>query len=340
MLGQEPCKVSLYSAGGTFIADLTKSLSSGTFNRKKRAVSTFDGSFGIDEGSNVDLEKIDFWATYIVCERDNRDQWSGPVTNVVFNSDTVDVVASDKTVYWSRAQVPSLSYNSDDIALIAEDIISKAFMNNLYGMPELDVSVAGIVLDKNFVSSEVKYVSDALDGLPGLQWTAFGETIYLFALEENPNSIVKITDKDWFGLPSVERAGQIYANGVIVVGKGFVGHAYAPASELEYYGNIFRRYDVPDVASQAGVNNLAMEYLALTRDATYLNTENNAVLSPTLNISLAELIPGNCVDVDHIVGPYSLHRQLRIDGVEVDCITGNVNLSLEPLAVADEETLG
>lgn len=339
MLGQEPCKVSLYSAGGTFMADLTQCLSGGKFSRKKNDVSTFEGSFVADDGSYHDLRKMVFWATYIVCERDGRDQWSGPITNILFNVDSVEVTASDKTVYWARTQVPNLSYSVDDVSLVAQDIILKSFVNNLYGMPELDVSIAGVVSTKSFLASEQKSVLDALSDLPSLQWTAFGETVYFFALEDTPNSVVKITDKDWFPIPSVELAGQTYANGAIVVGKGVTGFAYAPDAELQYYGSLFRRYDHLDDSSQSTVNSLAIDYLARTRDAVYLNTENGAVLSPKLNVSLEELIPGNTVDVDHSAGIFDLHRKLRVDQVEVDCVSGDVRLSLEPLAVADEGTL-
>lgn len=339
MLGQEPCKISLYSAGGTFIADLTKYCSDGKFGRRKKDVSNFEGSFVADQGSYSDLRKMEFWATYIVCERDGRDQWSGPITNILFNVDSVEVTASDKTVYWNRTPAKSGTYTVDDVSLIGEDIILKAFRNDIYGMPELVVSNVGVAIDKTVVESDDIFVSDVLGDLPSLQWTAFGETIYLFALEESPNSVVKITDKDWFPIPSVERAGQIYANGAIVKGNGVTGYAYAPDAELQYYGNVFRRYDHPDDSSQTAVNNLAISYLARTRDATYLNTESSAVLSPKLNVDLAELIPGNTVDVDHSAGVYNLHRQLRIDGIDVDCLSGDVSLSLEPLAVADEGTL-
>lgn len=339
MLGDDPCKVSLYSSSGTFISDLTRYIISGSFSRKANAISTFSGSFVLDQGSCVDLESIDFWSTYIVCERDDRDQWSGPVTNVVYNDGNIEVVASDKSAYWTRTYVATATYSLVDVAEIADDLISNSLATNLFALPEISRSTAGTVLSKSYVGSEYKSLSDAIDGLTGLNWTVFCETVFLSGTYDNASSIVKVDDTLWNPLPTVERSGQTYANQVIVVGKGVVGVAEAPADEISFYGLITRRYDEADLKTQASVNSSALNHLARCRDSTYLNTDGSSVLSPKLNISLAELIPGSFVEVDHSVGPYPVQRRMRIDEVGFDCVTGKTTLALEPLAIPDEGTL-
>lgn len=338
MLGDDPCKISLYTKGGTFLADLTRYVVEGTFQRRKRTVSQFSGVFTADDGNTADLAKIDYWSTQIVCERDGRDQWSGRVTNVVFDGTTARVSASDKTRHWIRAELPGGIYSVKDVSFVAEDLISRAFATDIDSLPSFVTVPVGSVISKTFSSGTYKYLNDALEDLPGLTWTAFGDTVFLFGLEENANSIVKLDDRSWSPLPSVERAGQLYANRVAVVGKGAVGIAEAPADEISYYGEIYRRYEAPDVSVQSQLNALAESYLARSRDSTYFNTDQASVLSPKVNISLASLIPGQCVDVDHVVGIYSLRRQLRIDGVDVDCVSGQVSLLLEPLSVPEESS--
>lgn len=338
MLGEDPCTISLVTANGTFVDDLTKFATSGKFQRKKNAVSQFNGTFNSDMDSFSTMSKLDYWSMYIRCERDKRDQWEGPVTNVEDNDGVITVVASDITAYWSRSLVKNHSFVGEDVAAIAQSIIESTFATSIYGEPFLETSVVGALLDRDFSESDYKLLSDIFSDLPGLDWYAFGRTVYLFGASREPVSSFKINDESWFPLPAVERSGEKYANRVVVKGSGVTGIAEAPLDEIDYYGLIVRRSELTSATSQTAVDKEAQAILARARDATFFNTDSLSVLRPTVNTKLENVVPGAYVDVDHSITGRPLSRQLRIDTVEVDCLLGTTAISLEPLGVPDETT--
>lgn len=336
MLGEEPCKVSLVGANGSFIGDLTEFITGGTANRKKMDVSTANCTFSSNKDSWGILRKIKPWATYLRIERDGRDQWEGPVTNAV-DGLSFDVTASDMGAYWKRTECKTATYSNTDVIEVAEGLISQALMKAPYGLPIMDTTILGSLVTKTYSSTEYLLLDDALQSLPGLEYYFFGRTLFLFGAPEFAKSVVKLNDESWFPTPTVELAGDVYANRIIVKGSSHVGVAEAPTAEINYYGLLSRRFDRPELSTQSAVNAEAERLLLSVRDSIYLNTDSGAFLDPKVNISLDRLVPGAYVDVSHYVGAIPLDRQMRINEVSLDIVSSQVSLVLEPLGAISEE---
>ena len=335
MIGQEKTKVSLVSATGSFIDDLTKYIVSGTCNRKRNTTTTFNGIFSSDISSWSTLRKVNTWSTFIRVERDGRDQWEGPVTTAE-DGEQFSLVDSDLSAYWSRRETKSSTHTNSDVATIASALLTQGFKKREPGLPIINSSIVGKLTSKTYSDADSTMIMDNIKGLPGLEWYLFGRTVYLFGTPDYPKSSFKLTDESWNPLPTVEKSGTTYANRVVVKGNRVTGIAEAPVAEINYDGGVLcRRFDRPELETQSAVDAEAEKRLAQCRDALYINAQSFSILKPDVNIDLANVLPGSYVDVDHYVGAIPVNRQMRINEVRLDCVTSEVSIALEPLGVTE-----
>jgi hypothetical protein len=288
---------------------------------------------------------IDYWATSILCERgvDNtkenklRDQWFGPVTNFIEKNGVYSIIASDLTAWWTRDDASTVTYVDQDVVNIVTDLIERMFSGHPFAMPTLDTAIAGALDSLSYEETQDKSLADIVKDLGKLNYFAFGKTVYLRGVDSQVGASLQLNDMSWSPLPSVEHAGNEYANRVKVKGTGVRAIAEAPQSEIDYYGLCSRTFRYPDITTATAAQNKADELLAQTRDATFINVDNQATLNEKVDIKLENLLPGILVDVDHSVARQSFQRRFMLNTVEVDCMSGDVAIGLQPLKSLEEE---
>lgn len=348
-LGQKKIRVALYRKDGKFLADLTKYMTAGTFTRQLNGMSEFNGEFTSDFSTK--FENLNYWSTWIMCEEIDenigldriigqdivRDQWYGPVLDFTEDNGNYTIFAGDITAYWKRAFVPSINFEQVDVATIMEALISEIFRDDLSAFPNLDVEIAGSLKSVEYDSAQEQLFSDIIPDLPRVNYCAIGKTLYIRGIDSQATASLKLNDDSWKGpLPSVRKAGTVYANRVVVKGTGVSASAEASEAEIRDKGLICRRFDRPEINTVAAAKQVAKEILSQTRDAAYINPSNTAKLSPDTPIELIDLIPGLLVDVDHSVTRQPIQRRFLLSQVQVNCKSGEISVGLEPLKTLEE----
>jgi len=340
-LGDEPCIVSLVSYDGLFQRDITPYMVSGSFTRVKNNVSVFDGEF-VADGSIWD-DRIEFWRSFIRVERDGRDQWEGPITNIVesLQDSRLKIVASGMSVFWARATMPNFSFDGLDVVDVAYSVLERVFWGHVTANCEYRRVPKGKLVKVEYLAVEDVVVADAFRELAGLDYFEFGRTIYLFSADPFPVPQLRLNDESFVVLPEVEAKGELYANQVVVKGSGVRGYAEASVDEIGFYGRLVRRFEYPNISVQASADSKAREILGRTRDSFYVNFGGDSMLSSSVPIGLDGLLPGMYVQVDHFVSRRSLSRMFRLESVKVDCVKGTVSVVLEPVGSSEiEDTQG
>jgi hypothetical protein len=323
--------------GGQVITEINPD--SGSFNRRldtTTAAALTATVSGDDLRSCCDeFTEAYAWATELLIIRDGRDQWAGPVTNLVFGYGTVEVEASDLTAWWDRRVLPNECHLDQDLSDIFLDYHNDAMAPDPSPNIVISATRTGITGRRQVLAEDYDYASDHILELTrtGLDFTAFGRTVIVGGEEVPTDPIVTLTDEDWITPPTVQERGNEQATEVVVRGNSERGKFRATASDQDYidfYGLVVRVFNEGEIRDQTSLQVAADTRLDLLKDPLFIVPPQNAGLRTTAPITLSELVPGARVRVDTSATCRKLVRDFRLEEVKVD-FNGTVSISLQPI---------
>jgi len=323
--------------GGQVITEINPD--SGSFNRKldgTTAASLVATVSGGDLRSCCDeFAEAYAWATELLITRDGRDQWAGPITNLVFAYGSVSVEASDLTAWWDRRVLPDECHFQVDLADIFLDYHAAAMASDPSPNIVISATRTGILGDRQVFGDDFDYASDHIHELTrtGLDFTAYGRTVIVGGEEIPTDPIVTLTDEDWITPPTVQERGNEQATVVVVRGNSEQVKFRAEARDPDYvnfYGEIVRVFNEGEIRDEPSLQAAAQTRLDLLKDPLYIVPPQNAGLRSTAPITLTELVPGARVRVDTQATCRKMVRDFRLAEVSVN-FDGTVSITLQPI---------
>lgn len=340
--GGEDLRVVLLSrGGGSILAEINPD--EGSFSRRIDQTSqltlraTVGG--GLDESCCEALEEVYQWATEILVYRDGRDAWVGPVTNILFEHGQVTITAADLSAWWDRRTLSTQNYIDTDLTDIFVNYVNDAMDSDPSPNLILSTTPTGIFGSRSVDGSQFNYARDHLNELAetGVDWTAYSRTIIVGPQEIPIAPYVTFLDEHFTIPPQIEGRGNDQATVVVVKGLGVTGIA-RDEDYVQFYGELIRVFEEPDILDQASVDDAAQSRLDYLKDPTFIDTPPGGTLKTTAPITVPELIPGIRVRVDSQATCRKLVRDFRLEQVQVN-FDGTVTIGLQPLGTVDLNSL-
>lgn len=322
------------------IRELTALSYEGTITRLRNDIGQATLQITNDPGAHDLLNRIVVFATHIRCEEYSEDDpynrinvFEGPVISVLPSDSGVNIIAGDLGAYWPKIPVDPSSYRDQDTAFLAEDFLAANLAKNPNALPVFNVFRSGYLDGIDVEAGERKFVSDIMQGFPGLTYTFVCRNLFLFGPDTQPKPALRFDDDSWM-LPLIpEQSGAMYANAVRVVGKDVEG--YVEQTNIDpRIGLLVRRFDLPEITQQSVANEAARSYLKQISNPSFLGG-GPLTLNPSLDVDTNDLICGVYVEVKTALTGDERSQKMLLDSVTINMATGDRSVGLQPLGVID-----
>ena len=329
--------------GGRMIAELKPD--SGFFTRALDRTSLLEMSLttggALGDYNSAGLAELVPWATEILVIRDGRDAWCGPVVDVKFNFETVEVQAEDLSSWWDRRIIPKdMRFEKVDASKIFMALHEAAMSIDPIPNFIVNASMSGELATREYLYAQSTYTHDAIDELSktSVDWTAYGRTIIVSGQEIEADPRLMLYDDMWVTPPRVRMRGNDQATYVMINAKeNILGIAVASPEVIDYYGRIDRIFDEAAIEDQESADVAARTRLEMLQNPVYIESPAGAGLKADAPITLPELIPGIRVRVDSRATAKKVVADFRLSGIKVN-FNGQVLVDLQPLgSIADEQ---
>ncbi|MER6978887.1 hypothetical protein [Streptomyces carpinensis] len=259
--------------------------------------------------------------------RDDQYVWDGPITNISWTQDGIELAAKD-ILAWLDRRVPhaSRTFTGVDVMDIAEWLIEDGFRPDDPGHTVEVIGRAGINGSRSY-SANIGQTGDHLRQLAeaGLDFTAIGSKILLLP-ETFMESVGRLSDADLpDGLEVAEDGDSLVTRWVVAggsEGSGVIGEA---GGVDDYYG-LHERYveqsEITDSASAAESAKARQRASLLV--PVFIDTQQ-VTISPEAAIDVPSLVPGWCLDVTSAGTCRKVAQRLKIMGVKVTESGGSEN---------------
>lgn len=270
------------------------------------------------------LARVRSWRHELHIHLDGRPVWSGPVTQVGWLADDIEIQAAD-VLAWLDVRVPhqDMQFGNSDLAQIAETLIEDAFAPD-------DPGHAVVIVARSRVSGAREYwrdegqTGDHLRDLAqtGLDYTAIGERILLLP-EDWTEKVGSLTDEDFPDGLAITEEGSTLATRWVVHGKDDDNEdpheITGTAGGIDPYYGLIERVIVEDsILDQGSAIAAARSRLrASTPAPTYIDTSQQTTLSPDAAVDVPQLVPGWCLDITTTQTCRRLTQTFKIVGVRV-----------------------
>jgi len=282
-----------------------------------------------------DLDRIEPWADTAEIYRNGALVWYGWVLSVEYSRTEVIVELKDALIH-SRYRILSEVYEKNqDASLHFRDLWNNAMAPNPPKV-NIETSLSGVIESRKYTERHKRIlwfiVKELLDA--SIDVTALGNTIYV-----GPLAIAKpfsLTADDFAGDITLRKAGEYYANQVIVDGARSAGATF-PTGVVHGEG-IYPL--VQDAIYDEGLQtNAAAEAAAKSRYAFTAGVvprivrAGDALQLRSGVIEIDRLIPSSIVTLDTAGLCYSQKQDFRLGNVNVTYGGGSetISLSLEPI---------
>jgi len=333
------------------ICDITDQISSVAYGRvlddtSEARISLNLSSDGIDSVCCKCIGDTRSWLHSILIKRDEEPVWFGPIVDLLYGSEIVDIVARDVTA-WLDVRVIHNAYNftNENVLDIARTIIQDALQPddpcNLFEQLGIFRPTPETQIDKQYTVAQ-DYVGELLRDLAKtvIDYTAVGGRILIAeALEFGP--YVTLRDEDFQTNLEVEERGIEAATKWYVKGSGVLGQAGGVDS---FMGLIEQLASDDRITSTSQANAGATGRLrASNPPPVYINVPSGAQLSADAPFPFRQLVPGTLVNLDlrNICRPMRAQHRLTAVSVTVDDTgTEKVGITLSPPGTAFQEAGG
>lgn len=339
-LGRGKVRVAIMNRGGAGMFDLPAAVD-GHFTREWCATS--EARLTIPYGGDVwahrslELANIRKWQHEVAFTWDGRIVWCGPIVDLHWDPDQLEIAAADLSAWWGKRVVLMANHRETDVTTMAVDYHNIAM--SVDDSPNMHVTA--VPSDKyatKQISGHAAYVADLIAELAdeGLQWTVIGRHV-LFGPVLGDERRFNLTGAHFAHPPSVSEVGDDDANSIYVKLSNsnlIVGEAHDPV-RAQYEGVLAKIVIDDSVTSQQEADRRAAEILAEYAHAVYMDLDQLNSLNPSAPVALDELIPGAVARID-LTGPRDLSGFMRLTGVQVTG-DGTVSARFAPLAERPED---
>lgn len=299
------------------------------------------------------LAEVEPWCHELHIWRDGKEQWVGPIQQIVYSYEDVRIVAKD-VLAWTEVTVPpgDIDYTANplgyDLVEIAEDIVTLSYVDNDFAC-ELNyihavtdpTNLFGNRFFQGFTGTAFEYL-DAL-AETGLYYTTIGRTIFLAApLSAAPINLTRLallTDEHILGNITVTKDGDLQGNRFYVHWDGDLGVPEISDPVEEYCsGPVERLRDGDGLVTQTDAEDAANSYAQNQNIAPrLLEIPAGSRLAPETPVIIDELIPGAQFDVSLTRLCVNLVRSFKLTKVSVEYNQDGeeIKIDLEPLNAAE-----
>lgn len=244
--------------------------------------------------------------------------WSGFVEHVDWNWDRTVVKAVDIIGLLDR-RVPHQAFQFDgvDLTQIAATLVDDGLEPDDPGHTTTVIGPANVFGGRSY-EQWVGQTSDHLRDLAdtGIDFTAVGNNVII--LPDNFDGVVgRLSDDDLPEGLTVSEDGALLATRQIVAGTED-GSAIGVAGGVDpYYGLLEKYTEQTTISNQTSADAAARARVASSATVPVFIDTQNVTLSPTANVSVAQLVPGWCLDITSDSTCRTITQRLKLTGVSV-----------------------
>lgn len=266
------------------------------------------------------------WRHRLVIYRDDKYVWDGPITNVNWGIDSVELFAEDVLAFLgNRVPHRNMTYKNADLATVAAELIADGFFPDDPGHDVQILAPAEVTGSRQYT----KNVGQTLDHLKdlaeaGLDFTAIGSTILLLP-ETWRERVGRLSDADFPEGLSVAEDGKGLATRVIVAGQqqtatdGTVtDQVIGEAGGVDPYYGLHERYvEQTSITDTASATSAAQALVRSSQIVPVFIDTQEVTISPDAAVDVAQLVPGWCLDVTSAATCRTVAQRLKIVSVKV-----------------------
>ena len=257
--------------------------------------------------------------------------WKGTLTSLTLQAgNTITLVAKDSSWWLSKRRMPTISYLSQDVNLIAQQIANYGYsLNNPAGVVVRAAANSPVVTGEKIFAVEdasraLDNVTDVIRGIS--YWTC---VLQDFRIGLTTHVRATITDDDTTEVPPLNWDADNYATKVFARTSST---AYAVAGGIDT-----TRFGIPILVEAVIDANAGNNTDAATFATTRLNEMNspgptmeasNSSLSPSFDVDINELIPGSLIRTNFSGYCEPDPRELYISSVEGSWNSGDEDIRL------------
>lgn len=289
-----------------------------------------------DPSCREELNRIEPWVDRVEIRADGELVWAGVVLSVEHGTSTVVVDCRDELEF-ARYRVLTASYEkTQDSSQHFVDIWNNAMAENPRPV-QLISSTTGVVEARKYDISRQNRISwfllkELLES--SVDVTVLGQSIYCGEL--NLGSPIDLTTEDFAGEITLRKAGELYANQVIVEGARSVRGVFpavTPAGDGIYplvqdviYDEALQSNASAEAAAKSRYQYSDGIVPRIVRAGDALQLKQGAV-------SINKLIPSTIITIDLKPMGFNERQQFRLGGVDVKVVGGieTISISLQPL---------
>lgn len=323
------------------IADLTKFMKTGTFNRTLDGTSTADVLMTVEtRAAQMCCEALadvggGWGCMELELSRDAGICWAGPVTVTAWQYGALSLKAEDLTAWWRRRPIGDLNITAD-LATIFLAVHNLAMAEDPITGFTVAPTPTGVSANRVVVAKDDKFASDIIDELArtGIDYTAVGRDVLVGGGTIPAAPILNITDADWIGTgPTVEWAGDLYASRVIVHGGNSLRAVAQLAADKRPCGLVTRVFEEPTILDMTSLQAAANVRLAALSNPWRVTPSGNDRLKCGTAVDFAQLIPGARVRVVTNAACNPIQADFRLTGVAGDLNLNSVGVTLAPIGI-------
>ncbi len=282
-----------------------------------------------------ELGRLEPWSDTVEIRRNGDLVWMGWITSVEYTRSTVSVEAADALI-WSRYRVFGIDYNkTQDSSLHFQDVWNTLMLPSPLPI-DLVISNTNIIetrkYSKNFKRIGWFLLKEMIEG--SLDVFVLGNSIHVGQL--NLAGILHLNDDDFSGDITVRKAGELYANQVIVEGARQISGQF-PTGTITGDGIYPLVQDLvfdESITSAASAESQAKSRYDFTSGIVpRVVRAGDALTLRQGSVELAQLIPSRIINLNVNGLCYRESQQFRLGSVDVNFAGGieNIGISLQPI---------
>lgn len=291
------------------------------------------------------LDSVEPWCHELHIWRDGEEVWVGPITEINYSYDEVNIKAKDPLGFLlKRIQIANFTYVGPptDVVTIGEAVIQAAFsedtvtceVDNIY--TQLSGSLVNIFLER--------YTGTYYDALTrlgdiGLDFTTLGRTIVLVGDEVPFIPLVILNDEHIMGGVVITKDGMLQENRAFVHYDGDLGvpAVSTPDPDFFCYGPIEELHSGDGLVELTSSQQVANAFVnAASIAPRFINLPPGSQLSPDTPWTFDKMVCGARVDVAITKTCFQLTQSFRLSAIDVDYDAANgerIGITLSPVTV-------
>lgn len=294
------------------------------YNRVLNDASTATVTIGVSgPDCCAQLGSVRSWRHLLNIYRGGDFIWSGQITNVDWDQDSMVVDATDIIGLLDR-RVPhqDFAFSATDITEIARQLIEDGLAPDDPGHTVTVIGEADVTGGRSYTKN-VGQTADHLRDLAGtgLDFTTVGNNVVILP-DDFCDVVGRLSDDDFPSGLTVSEDGASLATRIIIAGSDNAGAAAPPIVGVAgginaYYGLLEIYREQTNITDQDTADQAAAADLKASLGVPVFIATQNVTLSPSANVSITALVPGWCLDITTAATCRQVTQRLKIAGLKV-----------------------